>query len=473
LDLTELPVNIAIIGGGFCGIVTAVHLLRHNKTGIHLHIINKGPAFGKGVAYDPHTCSLLLNVPNGRMSAFADKPDDFIDWLNANYPNQDNSPTTFSTRRQYGEYLLETWNEALNNIPLCNSVTVYDDLADNITEIDDVLQIHLRQHPAIIADAVILATGNAKPRVPNGIHPSFTKSKHYFADPWKSPCITNTTDSDVLIIGNGLTTADTIIGLVENGYQQTIHSVSPHGYRLNPWVDDKAPYTAYSFSGLPSERISLYQLLKTFNKHRRIANNSGQSIYPLIDSLRPHIQRIWLHFTTREKQQFIRHLKPYWEKVRHRLPVDMHQKIDVLRKSGLFQPCKGSIISVKELNGVCEVVLNCSGELKTIRVSRIINCTGPDPDITRQGNALLNNLVQKETIIQGPCGMGINADHKTGRVIAAGNFHKTNLYVIGSNLKGVLWESTAVPELRVQAQNIAEVIINGIEVRRRHVVETA
>src|ERR1700744_808290 len=216
-----------------------MHLLRYNKPALHLHIINKGAAFGKGVAYDPHTHNLLLNVPNCRMSAFADQPDSYLNWLNTTYPYQHHSPTSFSTRKQYGGYLTELWNEALNNIPLCHSVTVYNDIAEDITETSDALHIRLHHKPDIKADAVVLATGNAKPRVPNGIPPFFTKNSHYFANPWEKGCAENIDEGDVLIIGNGLTTADTVIGLIGAGFEQTIHSVSPKGYILNPWVEDK------------------------------------------------------------------------------------------------------------------------------------------------------------------------------------------------------------------------------------------
>jgi len=468
---TEQPVNIAIIGGGFCGMVTAMHLLRYKKTGIHVHIINKGAAFGKGIAYDPHSGSLLLNVPNGRMSVFADKPEDYVKWLQERYPHQDNSPSSFSPRKQYGEYLNDLWDEAVNNIPLCNSVTVYDDIADDITETGDLLCVHLRRHAAITTDAVVLATGNAKPRLPNGIHQSFTNNKNYFADPWEKGCVEKA-EGDILLIGNGLTSADTIIGLAENGFKQTIYSISPHGYRLKPWVEDKTPYTDFSFADLSADKISLHLLLKVFNKHRRIANELNQSIYPVIDSLRPHIQKLWMGFTLHEKQRFIKYLKPYWEKVRHRLPVDMYRKISSLRTNGQFQPYKGHIVSVKEANDIVEAVLNYDSELKTISVKRIINCTGPDPDIRRQENILLSNLVQKGMATPGPCGMGINADHKSSCVITTEGLCKENLYVIGSNLKGVLWESTAVPELRVQAQNLAQQIIAQVSAKQRPIVET-
>ena len=38
---TDKPMKIAIIGGGFCGILTAINLLRDREQRLHIHIVNK------------------------------------------------------------------------------------------------------------------------------------------------------------------------------------------------------------------------------------------------------------------------------------------------------------------------------------------------------------------------------------------------------------------------------------------------
>ncbi len=83
---TDRPLNIAIIGGGFCGVLTAINLLQDSDRRLHIHIINKEYDVAKGVAYNPHTAGLLLNVPNMGMSAFPDIPDHFLQWLRERNP---------------------------------------------------------------------------------------------------------------------------------------------------------------------------------------------------------------------------------------------------------------------------------------------------------------------------------------------------------------------------------------------------
>jgi uncharacterized NAD(P)/FAD-binding protein YdhS len=54
--------------------------------------------------------------------------------------------------------------------------------------------------------------------------------------------------------------------------------------------------------------------------------------------------------------------------------------------------------------------------------------------------------------------LGVDASAE-GHVINKNNEVSDKLFAIGSLLKGKLWESTAVPELRIQASRLAEIIL--------------
>ena len=49
----------------------------------------------------------------------------------------------------------------------------------------------------------------------------------------------------------------------------------------------------------------------------------------------------------------------------------------------------------------------------------------------------------------------------TFQIIDGNNNRHTNLFTMGSNLKGELWESTAVNELRIQAEKLAQFIMSN------------
>jgi uncharacterized NAD(P)/FAD-binding protein YdhS len=74
-------------------------------------------------------------------------------------------------------------------------------------------------------------------------------------------------------------------------------------------------------------------------------------------------------------------------------------------------------------------------------------------------NNFLKNCLLKNIISQDPLKLGIRADTQTYQVKNKEGFCAANVYTIGSNLKGELWESTAVNELRLQADKLAATIL--------------
>jgi len=466
MSITEEPVKIAIIGGGFSGMLTAINLLQDPNQRLHIHIFNTGKHIGCGVAYAPHTARLLLNVPNGNMSAFPDKPDHFLDWL-VNYhgtpeAQRQKLADEFSPRQVYGQYLNQLWRDELDKQGYNKRIWIYEDKVIDIAETGDKVHIITRKFQSVTADIAVLATGNDQPNLPSIMRHSLKTHPAYFGDPWKKDCIENFTDhGDILIIGNGLTMVDTVIGLTTNGFNGTIHTVSPHGYRLKPWRDEKEPYNTQT-DLFGETTTNLTELVTLINKHRKLADKFGLSIYPVIDSLRPKIQTLWLSFTTNEKHQFLKKLSAFWDRVRHRLPTQMHHSIEEMRARDVLQTHTGTIISAAPAGEGIDVILDTDGTDKPLRVQRIINCSGPEMNITLSSNDLLRRLTQTGLICPGPFNLGINTE-PDGCVVTAEGLRKPNILVVGSHLKGILWESTAVPELRHQAKKIALYILSKLK----------
>src|SRR5947207_2518363 len=73
--------TIAIIGGGFSGTISAVNLARMSESPLRVCVINRGFPLGRGVAYSTGRAEHLLNVAARNMSALADHPNHFVDWL--------------------------------------------------------------------------------------------------------------------------------------------------------------------------------------------------------------------------------------------------------------------------------------------------------------------------------------------------------------------------------------------------------
>src|SRR6187399_1835637 len=180
--------TIAIIGGGFCGNMLAVHLLSNAKSPLHIVLINAGYPLSKGVAYSSYSHKHLLNVPAKSMSAFPDKPNHFMDWIkkHENYGVIDQTalPTMFLPRNIYGHYLKDIFDTAIRKKPDYVSISFVHDEAIDIEEFDGKAHVYFSVSPGVAADKVVLAIGNHSPDNPNLKDNSIYSSKNYFGNPW-------------------------------------------------------------------------------------------------------------------------------------------------------------------------------------------------------------------------------------------------------------------------------------------------
>ena len=170
--------TIAIIGGGWSGILTAIQLLEKSKT-ISIKIINSGQPIGLGVAYSTTDTSHLLNVPAGKMSAFTNNPKHFTDWLIKNGHSNDEIEKQFFSRLIYGKYILEFVDKIKHN----SQVEFIDARAADIQKESLNYSIQLNNGNSINADKIVLALGNFLPSTPKSATLSFFESPNYFKNP--------------------------------------------------------------------------------------------------------------------------------------------------------------------------------------------------------------------------------------------------------------------------------------------------
>ena len=112
-------VSIAIIGGGFSGVMTAVNLARLSRRPLRIHLINHHRPTGRGVAFGSRRVEHLLNVAARNMSAFPELPDHFVQWLRTR-SEFDTVPEIelrerFIPRMMYGDYLRSLIHQQLQS----------------------------------------------------------------------------------------------------------------------------------------------------------------------------------------------------------------------------------------------------------------------------------------------------------------------------------------------------------------------
>lgn len=118
---------------------------------------------------------------------------------------------------------------------------------------------------------------------------------------------------------------------------------------------------------------------------------------------------------------------------------------------------------VRALPAMLEVlVAPAQGEdVRTLRVARLVLCTGPGLDVDRAPGRLLPPLLARGLVRPDPLAIGLEATPE-GRVRDAGGTPQPWLRVLGALRRGELWESTTVGELRVQAAEVAADVLERL-----------
>jgi uncharacterized NAD(P)/FAD-binding protein YdhS len=468
MPLADKNTEIAIIGAGFSGLMTAVNLVKNAVSPLTIHLLNDNYDFGKGPAYSTNSIKHVLNVPAAKMSCLADEPDHFLDWAHRlpKYREQDREVLgkAFLPRMEFGQYLLETWQDALANKRADTIVNVVNGKAIDIEKALNKHFVKTSLNNTIAADYIVLATGNEAPQNPVIENNAFYASPDYFANPWQEAGVKGfDPQKDILILGNGLTMVDTVISIMDNGFKGTIHTISSKGFAVMPHRFNFFPY-----QGLVNElngTHSLSEIFSLINKHIRLLAKLGISGEPVIDSLRPLTHDIWQNLSEEDKKRFMQTLVPRWYKLRHRMAGHIYDYLVKLQLEGRLIANKGKMIDAAEDGNGIKATIQRKNEKQpaTLHVARIINCTGPDPDISRSANPLLQNLLAKGMIQPDSLKIGMEVTDKWTLINAKGE-EEPNLYTLGINLRGKYWESTAVPELKVQAHKLANEILARIQV---------
>lgn len=455
------PSRIAIVGGGFSGTMTAVHLLRNAKEPLEIHIIERKPPLGRGVAYGTRYGSHLLNVPAGKMTAFPSDPDHFLRYLNEHTELLAAEPTagTFAPRKVYGAYVQSLLAAAEAKAPVESQVTQWTDEAVDLRFEGGEATLSLESGQELVVDRVVLAIGNFPPGHPNLADRGIFASERYVGDPWRKGNLDALKPDDtVLLIGSGLTALDLTLGMRERGHRGVVHMLSRRG-QLPQRHKAADPYPAYLDGELPTTVRKLVRVVRTELKKAAAA---GIDWRPVLDALRPKTQEIWRNLPLQEQQRFLKHVRPYWETHRHRMPPDAAGLADEMLSSGRMHLHSAKLISLIEKDGCVEATFRSRGDDsdQVLQVHRVINCTGPECDYRRMRHPLIASLLGQGLIRPDELGLGLDTDGE-GALLDAEGKPSRELFTLGPLRKGTLWETTAVPEIRVQAEELAKTLLQS------------
>lgn len=431
--------HVAIVGGGFSGVLLAINLLRHGNVRVTLIERQQG-RLGRGLAYGAAGADHVLNVRAANMSALPDQPDHFARWLEAKERGQEGS---FATRRDYGSYLCEMLDDA--------RLASGDRLAVRVGEVvdaatdDDGAVLTFASGEALNADVAVLAPGNLPPH-DLSIFAGMPRPA-YLNDPWAAGLTDGLGARDtVLLLGTGLTAVDCALSLDGAGFAGRIVAVSRRG--LMPQAHAPSP-PYHKRTEKPVGPVSAL-----VHDVRQRARTIGWR--NAVDELRPFTQDIWRAASEAERSRFLRHLRPWWDVHRHRIAPPVAERLDAMRREGRLEPRAAKVMTCRPQGDRIAVDLRARGSdrQETLTVARVVNCTGPLGDLTRASDPLLRNLAERGDLRPDGLAIGIDVDRQC-RVIAADGLAHDRLLVVGPMTRGAHWEIVAVPDIRQQVWTLA------------------
>ena len=452
--------TVAIIGGGFSGTVAAIRLLSSPQRngpslpfGSKVVLVEPGRA-GEGLAYRAGPDYWRLNVPAERMSAFPERPNDFLDFARARNPLV--SGGDFLPRSWYGDYLSDRLELARRRSPRWLSFERVRARATAIDVARSSARIWLDDGAVIDADRVLLTLGNSPAATP------IPGASEAIADAWNLRWMEKlpTYVPRVLLVGTGLTMIDIALAIAAKRPDVRMTAISRHG--LLPQQHEGAthlPATNFDAAALLG-RGPLSERLRRF---RAQVVASGGDWRAALQQVRDVMPALWRAAPRRLRRRFLRHLRCYWDVHRHRVPAETAKKIATLREKKKLDVRAGRIVETRRIKDGVVVAWRARGSeaVREDLFDAVINVTGPDGDPGRSPCPLVQSLMDQALCEPDGLGLGWCTD-ADGRLFDANGSAPGVLYYIGPLLRARHWEATAVPELRTHVARTTSALVSSL-----------
>jgi len=444
--MSEQILPIVVIGGGFSGTLSAIHLSQR-LTGVPIILLEETSEAGPGLAYQASDASAWLNVPAGKMSAFPDQPHHFLNYARI-VLGEGVMEDDFLPRRIYGTYLKECLREAQAKNTL---LRIDHRRAIDLTSLDSTgtARVTLKDHSVIDASLVVLATGNQGSAFSSSIWSSHTLPAR---DP--NAIAKVQTGQSVLIVGSGLTMIDTVLDLDRRGDAKVIHAISRNGLLPQPYAHP-SKLELPELDHLPDSNLRKSVRLFRQAVRRRIAE--GGDWRDVFSAIRSSTPSLWQELSFKDRTKFLRLLSPFWEVHRHQCPPEIHEKIRHLIETGKLILHRGTIVTVERGEKGPRMGLaarNRDAATRWLEVDHIFDATGPARDIQAIRHPLIQNVLRRGFIKPDAHRLGAetSADY---RAVGRDGKPSSWLFVIGPMLRARYYEATAVHELRLHAAALA------------------
>lgn len=458
--------DVALVGSGFSAICTAAHLLSSLPAHASIAIVGDDSDFGRGTAYRTELPYHRLNVPAARMSVFPEQPDDFLSWLRENELGDD--PLLFASRGDYGLYLRDRLATLLRSREQRARVDFIRAKASACRPDEGGgFSFILENGERLRAQNVVLCLGVGAASLPvQTAAKDEARPQRIIGHCWQPGWLSRVKAGDrICILGSGLTMIDQVLTLRGKGHRGPIHVLSRRGLVPHPHISPPLSPVDPIF---PENTTDISRLLQSLRKQVK----GGSPWRTVMDGLRSKTQSLWQNLTPTQRGRFLRHALPWWNIHRHRIAPEVHAAFEKLLTDGILEIHAGYLHSIDEQDE--GIVLHYRRRhtqiIKELQVDWVVNCTGME----RAGighSRLLETMRDDGVLLLDPFGLGVEVDDHS-RLLRADGQIWSGLFAAGALTAGRFWEITAVPDIRVQTQKIAQRVTdrvvsnNGVSAQR-------
>ncbi len=454
--------RILVVGGGFAGAAFATHLFRdHPDAAFAVEIVEARATLGAGLAYDTADPVHRVNVAASRLSLFAERPDDFVDWLRRD-PSDAEDPDSampgggrYPRRAVFGRYAASSLRDAAGRAR--GSLRhVRGRAVAASRHPSGGYAVRLADGRALECDLLLLATGHPPPATlaPFAALPP----DRLIADPWAPDALAAVDPArDVLVVGTGLTACDVIASLRARGHRGRILAVSRRG--LLPRPRTTLPVSAYGdFATAPA--ATARALLRRARAAVAEAALAGRPWEDVIDALRRDAPVAWNALDLAEQRRLLRHLRPYWDAHRFQSAPQIDRALDAARRDGALVVRAASLVAARAEGERVAVTLRpraAPDAPDTVLVGTVIDCTGPGHRSVVDTSPVLRSLAEAGLIQADATRLGLATDRQS-RALDRQGVAARDLFVLGPLARAAHGELMGLPQVSTQPRAVAGLV---------------
>lgn len=430
--------RLVIVGGGYSGVSMAFQTARYSPAPVRITVVEPAAQLGRGLAYG-------TNDPDHRINGgFQSHSLDPLDtghgdrWaaqvgLVRSDPEVMTPTGLFPSRRDFARYLSDSFADCAQQNPSDSHLEHCRARVCGLSAHDGAIRVELsddaRDQPPLVADQVVLSTGNPPPSLPSALVP-FVDHPAMIGSPWQGARLDQIDpDASVTVMGSSLTSVDVLASLMRRGHRGQITVFSRRGQRPREqrppeplpdplpesWLIDRINGRVPGWlSGVLRKKPTVRAVLAAMRQRIRDGALAGEAWQVGFDELRDVVWQVWPQLPLAEQQRFLRQVRPWYDVHRFRLSPASEALVSPAIASGQIRVLAARLQGLEESTthetGLTVTLAAREGHDMRIHCDAFINCAGLDVTGEPLAGSLESSLLGSGMLSRHPTGLGFRVD---------------------------------------------------------------